>query len=342
MTTTLHLASVSLNDGAIPVQTADGSFAVNLVYRVSGAVRFWNGGIGVPGVLLTLEGDRVYTGLSDAMGAYTVSGAQAGDYTLTPSKSDGVNGISAYDASLVLQHAAGLITLSGYAATAADVNKSGAITSMDAFYILQKAVDLITLPFPGAGVVWDFSPPNRSYPTLNSDQTGQDFTAILLGDVSGNWNAAGGQGLSALAQEPVTITVVGGRVSPSGLATVTLWLDAPDVQVYSLDLALAYSPTVASAASVQSSPLAAGFVSSANLSQSGQVRLALAGALPISGRGELLTLTFQVANPPRGSTDLLLTRGEVNEGVTPTRLIHGRLGVWQFYLPLVLKGHGGQ
>jgi len=342
MTSTLHLASVSLNDGAIPVQMADGSFIVNLAYRVSGTVRFWNGSVGVPGVLLTLEGDRVYTGLSNATGNYTLTGVPQDDYTLTPSKSDGTNGISAYDASLVLQHAAGLIALSGHAATAADVNKSGAITSMDAFYILQKAVYLITLPFPGAGVVWGFSPPSRSYSNLSSDQTGQDFTAILLGDVSGNWSAAGGQGLSAFAQEPVTITVVGGRVSPSGLVTATLWLDAANTPVYSLDLALAYSPTVASAASIQISPLAAGFVSSANLSQSGQVRLALAGALPISGRGELLTLTFQVANPPRGSTDLLLTRGEVNEGTIPTRLTHGRLGVWQFYLPLVLKGHGGQ
>ena len=51
---------------------------------------------------------------------------------------------------------------------------------MDAFYILQKAVDLITLPFPGAGVVWDFSPPSHSYINLSSDQTGQDFTAVLL------------------------------------------------------------------------------------------------------------------------------------------------------------------
>jgi hypothetical protein len=185
VTTTLHIANVSLNDGAIPVETADGSFAVSLVYRVSGAVRFWNGGAGVPGVLLSLEGDRVYTGLSDATGAYTVTGAAAGNYTLTPGKSDGVNGISAYDASLVLQHAAGLITLSGHQATAADVDKSGAITAMDAFYILQKAVDLITLPFPGAGVVWDFAPRTRTYAPLNSDQTGQDFTAVLLGGCVG-------------------------------------------------------------------------------------------------------------------------------------------------------------
>ena len=36
-------------------------------------------------------------------GVYTVTGASAGDYTLTPSKSDDVTGISAYAASLALQ-----------------------------------------------------------------------------------------------------------------------------------------------------------------------------------------------------------------------------------------------
>lgn len=337
MTTTLHIANISLNDGAIPVQAADGSFAVSLVYRVSGTVRFWNGGAGVPGALLSLEGDRVYTGLSDATGAYTVTGAPAGAYTLIPSKSDGVNGISAYDASLVLQHAAGLITLTGHQATAADVNRSGAITSMDAFYILQKAVELITLPFPGAGVVWDFDPRTRSYPNLSGNQTGQDFTAMLLGDVSGNWSAGGGQGASALAMVPVTLTVRGGPADASGRVTATLWLDAPGVPVYSLDLTLSYDPTVASAVDVQPGPLAGNMMNSANLGRPGEVLLAMAGAAPVSGSGELARVAFQVASPSAGSTALVLTRGELNEGQVPARLVPGRLGGSRLYLPLVTK-----
>lgn len=342
VTTTLSLTEVSLNDGAIPVDADDGSFAVSLVYDVAGTVRFWNGGTGVPGVLLALEGERVYTGLSDASGVYTVAGAAAGDYTLTPSKSDDVNGISAYDASLALQHDAGLITLLGHQATAADVNKNGVITSMDAFYILQKAVDLVTLPFPGAGVVWDFDPRSRSYTNLNADLTGQDFTAILLGDVSGNWSIAGSQGLNTLAQGPVTLTVFGGPISPSGLTTATIWLDAPNVPVYSLDLTLAYSSTRASAVSVQPGSLASAFMSSANLNQPGRVLLALAGALPISGRGELVILTFQMTTQSSEGTELIWIRGDVNEGNVPAHLINGRLGGWRVYLPLVLKDHKEQ
>jgi len=337
--TTLQLTDVSLNDGAIPVETADGSFTVNLVYDVAGTVHFWQNSVGVPNVLLTLEGDRVYTGLSDASGAYTVSGAKADDYLLTPSKSDGVNGISAYDASLALQHNAGLITLSGYAATAGDVDKSGAITAMDAFYILQKAVDLITLPFPGAGVVWDFDPPSRSYTNLSSDQTGQDFTAVLLGDVSGNWSPVGGQGLMALADGPVVIRVQGGMPDSTGMVTATVLLDPDAAQVYSLDLALGYDPDAATALAVGLGSVAEGWMMAANLDQLGEVLVSLAGALPITEAGPLLTLRFHLSDPTQGTT-LQPTHGEINEGAVPVQLIGGHLGAYRLYLPLILRSAG--
>ncbi len=309
---------------------------------ISGEVRSWQGAAAVPGVLLTLDGDNVYTGTTETTGAYTVTGVLAGDYTLTPSKSDEVNGITAYDASLVLQHAAGLITLTGHQATAAEVTKNGDITSMDASYILQKAVNLITLPFPGAGVVWDFDPPSRSYANLSSDQTGQDFTAVLLGDVSGNWSAGGlgSQGMGSSAADAVTLEVIGERVSPSGLATTTLWVDTGEMELYSLDLALAYAPSFAELLSVQPGALADGFAIVANLDRPGEARVAMAGASPISGKGELLTLIFRIAQPTAGNGKLLLAGAEVNEGEVPTRLAHGSLAWWRDLLPVVLGGGG--
>ncbi|MCB0108344.1 MAG: IPT/TIG domain-containing protein, partial [Caldilineaceae bacterium] len=104
VTTTLHLASLSLNDGAIPADVADGRFTVSLVYAVEGQVHFWQGGAGVSGVALQLVGDRVYAGSSDDQGSFRVGGVREDSYTLTPAKSDEDAGISAYDASLVLQH----------------------------------------------------------------------------------------------------------------------------------------------------------------------------------------------------------------------------------------------
>ena len=92
-----------------------------------------------------------------------------------PTKSDavGMEDLSALDASFVLQHDAGLMTLDPQQQTAGDVNGSGSPTALDASYILQYSVGLIGLPFPGAGAVWTFDPQNRSYTPLNTNRPGQ-------------------------------------------------------------------------------------------------------------------------------------------------------------------------
>ena len=61
-------------------------------------------------------------------------------YTLGDVSGDGK--ISAYDASLVLQHTVGLVDYTG--SEAADVNRDGKITAYDASMILQYTVGLIT------------------------------------------------------------------------------------------------------------------------------------------------------------------------------------------------------
>ena len=314
----LTLTSVSLNDGAIQTETAAGSFAVNVVYDIRGTVSFWNGGAAVPGVLCTLQGDRVYTGTSGSNGTFTVAGADAGNYMLTPAKSDGVNGISAYDASLVLQHDAGLITLSGRAAIAADVNKSGQITAFDAFYILQKAVDLITLPFPGAGQVWVFDPANRSYTGLSSSQAGQDFTGILLGDVSGNWSPSGsslippsgGSSRGSKDGSPPVVLALRSLTTRSDGTQVGLLANVSEPWLYSLDLKLRYNATTNWVARVQAGGFAGGLALAANADAPGVVRAAFAGALPLRGIGAMLLLSL--TNSSGG--DFVIESAQVNEG----------------------------
>jgi len=322
----LALTSVSLNDGAIQTQTAAGSFAVNVVFDTSGTVRFWSSNAAVPGVLCTLQGDRVYTGTSGSNGTFTVAGAEDGSYTLTPSKSDDANGISAYDASLILQHDAGLITLSGRAATAADVNKSGEITSFDAFHVLQKAVDLITLPFPGAGQVWAFDPANRSYAGLGSSQSGQDFTAILLGDVSGNWwpssgspaPPSGGGTKGPKDQRSEVTLALRSLTSRSNGTQVWLLAKVQDSAIYSLDLVLTNTLSHG-LVGLSSGTFAETMAMSSNTNSSGEIRVALAGAVPLQGVGVVLILTL-----PEGDTNgLSLVSASVNEGAVPVVIVPG-------------------
>ncbi|MHB1038240.1 MAG: Calx-beta domain-containing protein [Pirellulales bacterium] len=200
--TALTVANALLNDGAVACELSPGSFTVNGLFDVSGTVNYYSGGT-VPGVAISLVGVGVRGDISDTDGRFSINDAPTGAYTLSAAKSDDVAEITAYDASLVLQSVAGLVNLSANERLAADVNRNGAVTSMDAFHILQKSVGLLDLPFPGAGRIWHFVPETRGYPLLNSDQAGQDFTAMLLGDVSGNWPArAGGSPPAGLQAGP--------------------------------------------------------------------------------------------------------------------------------------------
>lgn len=196
-----------------------------------------------------------------------------------------------------------MITLSGPAATAADVNKSVQITSFDTFYLLQKTVDTISLPFPGAGVVWDFSPLNRIYSGLSANQTGQNFTAILLGDASGNWSPAGQQSLQAfhanskkvggagsLSPQPITVALRLGNVR-SNETRAWLLLKAPEPSIYSVDLTLQYDPP-ALLKRIEPGPLAGTLALALNTNQTGNIRAAFAGAVALQGVGGLLMVSL--------------------------------------------------
>jgi len=336
--TALHLAGASLNNDTIPTELIDGSFLIDLV-AVSGTVRYWSGNAGVPTVQLTTGDGEPCGDQTDASGAFAVVEPSGSNLHLHPSKSGDADAISAYDASLVLQHSAGIITLADHAAVAADVDENGTINAMDAFYILQKTVDLISLPFPGSRAVWSFDPAERSYTNLSENQSAQEFTAVLLGDVSGNWGSQDELSSITGSQAQATLSVVGGEVGPSGLATVTLRLDAGNAQVYSLDAVLAYSSNEATALSVDLGPLSGNLAMVNDLGEPGQVRVALAAGSPICDTIDLLTIRFQMADQSASGTRLLWTKGDVNEGSVPVYVCNGTLGhLEQIHLPIVVKG----
>jgi PKD repeat protein len=330
---TLVISNILLNDGAIPVETTDGLFHVDDVYNVSGAVTFWNAGLAVPGTTLSLTGDRVYSGTSGTDGNYTIQGASMGDYILAASKPDGDNGISAFDASLVMQHDVGLITLAGYAAIAGDVNNSGAITSMDAYYILQKSVNLISLPFPGSGKAWAFDPSQRTITGLNGNLTGQNFTAVLLGDVSGNWTDPGPlQGATvepfpSAATAASVLTVGSDSVLPGQTVDIPINLMITDADLYGADLTLSYDPTHITVTHVGLGTLAGGWSLASNLTIPGVVKIAMAGATPINTNGELIVLSVDAIGTPGSETALSLTTGALNEGAIPSTLNAGMVRI---------------
>ncbi|HEX8568066.1 MAG TPA: dockerin type I repeat-containing protein, partial [Pyrinomonadaceae bacterium] len=129
---------------------------------------------------------------SNNSGFYQISGLTAGgNYTVTPSKTGNINGISPFDATMILRHIAangsGPNALNANQRIAADTSGDGNITPFDATLILRYIA--AGAPNANTGQVgnWKFDPVSRPYQPLNGSMSNENYTAILVGEVNGNW-----------------------------------------------------------------------------------------------------------------------------------------------------------
>jgi hypothetical protein len=162
---------------------------------IAGNVIYGNAIAGPPGprfvsnVLISAAGSPNISATTNFPGgAYSLSGFGAGAYTVTPSKTGGVNSVTSFDAAKIAQHVAGINILSGNARIVADVSGNGIISSFDAAQVARYATS--SPPFGQAGT-WKFVPVNRNYASVAGSLAGEDFVALLMGEVSGNWTNTG-------------------------------------------------------------------------------------------------------------------------------------------------------
>jgi uncharacterized repeat protein (TIGR01451 family) len=160
-------------------------------YSISGAVSYGNTEAGQPsstvtGVKLSAAGTATAEAFTDNSGNYLLSNLLGGNYTVTPSKTGDVRGINSLDATRIQQHLVGMTTLTANQLIAADTDGSGAVNSLDATRIQQRAVGIQTSNIIGQ---WKFVPGSRQY-NLNGNLSGENYQAVLVGEVSGNWATA--------------------------------------------------------------------------------------------------------------------------------------------------------
>jgi autotransporter-associated beta strand protein len=332
----LDFTSVSLNDGAISTQTVSGLLTVKELYSVTGVVRYFADNSVINGVALALEGEIVKEATTGSTGQYSLSDMRRGDYTVTPAKTDDVRQITAYDASLVLQAAAGLATLSSNQTVAADANGVNGVTELDAAYILEKSVGLISGMLP-ANRYWAFTPASLTFADLNSDRTAQDFTGILIGDVSGNWGVVTGSGLGTgsgftfSGQSAPSVLTLGTAIAPStgGKVRVPLTIERNSNPVAAADLVITYDAAQVSvtAADVTVGSAGSGMAVAVNAGTPGTLRIGMAGSQSVGSDGTLLTIDFTVRSGATSDTAVAISSASLNEGGTRVTTVDGLLVV---------------
>ena len=172
---------------------------INPVFKISGRIGYYSSPESKPvrNVTIALEGERNQSFITKTDGTYLFSDVYIGDYSSAPSKTDDLGGLSATDASKIARYAEGLIELDAYQKIAADVTLNGEISGTDASNISRYAAGL-TDSLNTAGTDWTFVPvagdgslsSDRTYSPLNSDKENENFVAIRLGDVTGDWQAS--------------------------------------------------------------------------------------------------------------------------------------------------------
>ncbi len=288
----------------------------------------------VPNVTLNAAGSVNVSTASANNGTYTLSGMGSGPYTVTPSKTGGIPQpatISGLDSALIAQHVVSLITLNSTQLTVADVSGTGGVTSFDAALIARYAA---TLPGSGSTGNWIFTPVSRSYPNVNTNQTAQDYSALLMGDVTGNYVDPSASRPAPVRDGQKAIRVIAGNASGAPKSAisvpVTIPADMTGKGIVAYQFELTYDPNVIEPQAIPveiADTLSDKLFVTANTETPGTLKVVIFGALPIEGKGALLNLKFTALGNAGDVSPLTFENFMFNEGAQKVTTTGGHVTI---------------
>ena len=335
-TGSLNFSAFQFNENTPCATTTNG--AVQVIYgTIAGAVVYGTASstVYVPGVTLTAAGTSNITTTTNVSGNYNLDGFGAGAYTVTPSKAGEVNGIASLDASLIARYAAGLETPNANQTAAADVSGNGTLTSYDAALVAQY---LINISNPGnlAGT-WRFNPASRSYANAEANQTNQNYTAILMGDVTGNWTppspfAEFEKQETQPAANAIQVSLPSRTVATTQIFTVPITVgDLTSRGFWAYDAEISFDPAVLQLDSAEpvekTGTISSQFSLAANSNITGRLIISAYGIQPLEGAGTLLNLKFRAIGQGGTVSPLTFQRFMFNEDATQSITTNGQVQV---------------
>lgn len=142
-------------------------------------------GLGLPSATITLTTMPPMTAVSDIAGNYNFNGiVPGGTYVATtaiPGLTPGNPSINIVDVLAAQRHFLGIVPLTGCQFLAGDVNADTLINTFDVVAI-QRFFNAYTTATANVGK-YRFIPASRAYLSINTNQTGQDYQALVFGDI---------------------------------------------------------------------------------------------------------------------------------------------------------------
>jgi len=272
---------------------------------------------------------------TDPSGNYSLSGFGMGAFTISPNRpnilSSASNGIFSNDAALISRHVVGLTVLNPIQQRAARVGGGGTITSADAGLVARWIVG-----FNDAGNQtgqWKFTPAARMYASVINSQFNQDYLALLMGDVSGDWTP----GLPRKA-EPSSLFTTRAVVSAPNVAVqqgseikLPIRIDglaSTGVSSYQFDLE--YDPMVITPDAVAaelSGTLSDSLSVASNVIKPGVLRVVVYGAMPVYGDGVYIGLRFTATGRVWSSSKLVIKGFRFNDGDEQVTAVAGQVAI---------------
>lgn len=279
----------------------------------------------VPNVLISGVGSPPVSTTTGSSGTYSLNGFGPESYTIAPSKTGGGNGaVSGFDSARIAQYVVQLIPFTNNQVIVADVSGTGGVSSFDAVLISRFSVGLP----PPVGISdstgsWVFNPVSYTHFVIFSNINNENFSALLMGDVSGNWSASGalpgrrpansfGPERGADVLTPNVVAAAGDEIR----IPVTIE-SAENKGIISYEFDLSYDPLVIQP---QANPVdLRGTVSGAlsvvaNAAEPGLLRVTVYGPMPIERSGVLFNLKFKTVGEPGMKSSLEWERFIFNEG----------------------------
>ncbi len=133
--------------------------------------------------------------------------------------------------------------------------------------------------------------------------------------------------LAAAPAEGATVSLPPGLVDGSAVDIVVPIGVAPADGIVALDLAFEFDPAVLEPRAAYATPLTAAMTLAADFAVPGRVALALSGAVPLAGAGEVAWVRFRVVGTAAETTALAWDSASLNGGAIPATTIDGSFAI---------------